>query len=163
MAGVSAEVVRRAKEVDLLTYLRSREPDELVKFAPNEYRTKSHGSLTISRGLWFWHRGGVGGKTAIDYLIKVRGLGFVDAVNAVSGVSGAPLYVPQRQESEPPKWLVLPERTQFATNVVAYLQKRGIAPNVIRQCLEDGSLYEGRCSGGAVCVFVGSRFLTRLV
>ena len=39
-----------AKEMDLLTYLKYREPDELVKLSNNIYFTKTQDSLKISNG-----------------------------------------------------------------------------------------------------------------
>ena len=72
MAGVSAEQVALAKQVDLLSYLQASEPHELLRSkSPGEYRTATHGSLVISKGLWFWNRGGFGGRSAIDFLINV--------------------------------------------------------------------------------------------
>ena len=86
MRGVSEEDVRAAREMDLLTYLQMCEPWELKQTSSNEYRTASHGSLVISNGKWYWNRGGFGGVSALDYLIKVRGMGFVAAVETVCGV-----------------------------------------------------------------------------
>ena len=83
MGGVSKEQVAAAREIDLLTYLRAREPYELIKSAPGEYRTVTHSSLVISKGAWYWNRGQFGGVSAIDYLIKIRGMGFVAAVESV--------------------------------------------------------------------------------
>ena len=94
MPRVSAEQVKLAKKIDLLTYLQINEPHELVKpkHGTGEYRTVTHGSLVISNGLWFWNRGQVGGKSAVDYLIRVRNMGFVDAVKTVMGVRGVVGY-----------------------------------------------------------------------
>ena len=64
--------IARAKEIDLETYLRACEPEELVKCGSG-YRTRTHDSLKISNGLWHWHSRGIGGKTALDYLIHVPG------------------------------------------------------------------------------------------
>ena len=56
MPWVSEEQIKKAKEVDLLTYLQINEPHELRKTkVANEYRTVTHGSLVLSRGLWFWN------------------------------------------------------------------------------------------------------------
>lgn len=41
---------------------------------------KSHDSLKLSNGKWMWHSKGVGGRTALDFLIKVRGFSFIEAV-----------------------------------------------------------------------------------
>ncbi len=86
MRRVNEEDVRVAREMDLLTYLQMCEPWELKQTSSNEYRTVSHGSLVISNGKWYWNRGGFGGVSALDYLIKVRGMRFVAAVETVCGV-----------------------------------------------------------------------------
>jgi hypothetical protein len=39
----------------------------------------------IGNGLWNWHSHGIGGKNVVDYLIKVRGYSFVDAVRHLAG------------------------------------------------------------------------------
>jgi hypothetical protein len=159
MPGVSEDMVRQAREVDLLTYLREREPWELKRSGPGEYRTASHGSLVISNNLWFWHRGQVGGASAIDYLIKIRGMGFVEAVKTVSGVCPSPAFlslpVKRPEAKREDKTPYLPPRTRLPTRMLAYLQQRGIDPDVIRQCMDAGILYEGRYHGETVCVFVG--------
>ena len=159
MPWITGEQLAEARRVDLLTYLQEREPQELVRSAPGEYRTKSHGSLVISNGAWYWNQGQFGGRSALDYLVKVRSLSLMDAVETVSGVR-APSFSPflpvnrpePKRESKP---LSLPPQTKYPRQLLAYLQGRGIGPDVIRQCLDNGSLYEGRHNSEAVCVFVG--------
>lgn len=70
----------KVRALDLLTYLQNYEPDELVKICRGNYSTKSHDSLKISNGLWYWFSRQVGGKSALDYLIKVRNYSFTEAV-----------------------------------------------------------------------------------
>ena len=50
MPYVSPEDIQRAKEMDLLTYLQSYEPNELVKLSGGTYCTRQHDSLKISNG-----------------------------------------------------------------------------------------------------------------
>lgn len=76
MPGVSADQVKQAREVDLLSYLQANEPHELTPLKNGEYRTITHGSLVISNGLWRWNRGGFGGRSALDYLNKGSRHGF---------------------------------------------------------------------------------------
>ena len=84
MAWLEKEQIDVAKAVDLFTYLQENEPHELRKTKnANEFRTATNGSLVISKGRWFWNRGGFGGRSAVDYLIKVRGMDFLEAVNKV--------------------------------------------------------------------------------
>ena len=72
MAFVSKDVIEKAREMDLLTYLKIYEPDELVKCSNSTYCTKEHDSLKISNGKWCWFSKGIGGRSALDYLIKFR-------------------------------------------------------------------------------------------
>ena len=87
MPYISPEVVTKAREMDLLTYLRNYEPNELVHFGGNTYCTREHDSLKISNGKWYWFSRGIGGYTALDYLIKVKEMPFMDAVETIMGRS----------------------------------------------------------------------------
>ena len=72
MPYIPPEVVEKAREMDLLTYLKNYEPQELVHFGGNTYCTREHDSLKISNGKWCWFSRGIGGYSALDYLIKVK-------------------------------------------------------------------------------------------
>lgn len=53
MPGVTKEQIARAREWDLLSYLRTYEPQELKKCGGNEYSTlshDSHGALSPEKG-----------------------------------------------------------------------------------------------------------------
>ena len=63
MPYVSPKEVACAREMDLLTYLRNYEPQELVHFSGDTYTTRTHDSLKISNGKWCWWSRGVGGDT----------------------------------------------------------------------------------------------------
>lgn len=162
MAGnnhVTADEIARAKEIDLLTWLRRYEPDELVRRG-SEFRTRTHDSLVISNGLWNWHSRGIGGKTALDYLIHVRGMDFVEAVQMLCEHEPAPLsWGGQGKTKSGPnpkpdlKPLALPERNASDALVTSYLLGRGIDFAVISRCLENGTLYESSLHHNAV--FVG--------
>lgn len=86
MAFVNQDEIAAAREIDLLTYLQRYEPEELIRVAGDVYSTRTHDSLKISNGKWcWWSHGQMGGKTALDYLMKVRGMHFPDAVKQVLG------------------------------------------------------------------------------
>lgn len=166
MPGVNAEQVRLAREVDLLSYLQIHEPHELLPPKNGEYRTVTHGSLVISHGKWVWNRGGVGGRNALDYLIKIRGMGFVEAVETVLGSRASPAFssLPVEKTEPPQKKLAFypPKPLRYPSRAVPYLQRRGISPEVIRRALQAGIFYESRYynpeskyHNAAVCVFVG--------
>lgn len=61
MPYIPPEVVERAREMDLLTYPRTYESQELVHFRGDTYRTREHDSLKISNGKLCWFSSGVGG------------------------------------------------------------------------------------------------------
>lgn len=45
MAYYPPEVIQKAKQMDLLTYLKNYEPEELVHFSRDTYTTRTHDSL----------------------------------------------------------------------------------------------------------------------
>lgn len=150
MAYIQPEVVREAKRIDLLTYLQAADPDQLVHLSGGTYCTKDHDSLKISNGKWNWFSRGLGGTTAVDYLIKVQGLPFQEAVECVlKKMAGRPI-----QPSPPPKQerreLQLPERNPEHNAVLRYLTGRGIDRDILHQCIEDGHLYESKKYHNAV-------------
>lgn len=48
MPYIPPEVVEQARQIDLLTYLQSCEPQELVRISGNNYTTRTHRFLTAS-------------------------------------------------------------------------------------------------------------------
>ena len=87
----------------------------------------------------------------MDYLIKVRGMNFVGAVEALCGYRAPPPQ--QRPAPKPPKPFKLPEASRFPSMMLSYLQGRGIHPELIQECIKAGTLYESRRYQN--CVFVG--------
>ena len=45
---IPAEIVKEIKKMDLLTYFKNYEPNELVRDSRTQYSTKTHSSLKIS-------------------------------------------------------------------------------------------------------------------
>lgn len=142
MSYVSPEELREAKQMDLLTYLQSYEPRELVKLTGDTYCTREHDSLKISNGKWHWFSRGIGGKTALDYLIRVQNYSLPDAVETILGRAAAkpPIFYAPRQTPE--KEFVLPEMTSSPYRVTDYLMRRGIDYEIINHCFLHGLLYE---------------------
>ena len=151
MRSVTKEQIAKAKTWDLLSYLEAHDPQELRRCGPREYCTRTHDSLKISNGKWYWNSRGIGGRTALDYLIKVREMDFVEAVEALSGCRAPPSQ--ERSKPKHPESFALPEASHYPSAVVAYLQDRGIHPELIGACIEAGTLYESRKYRN--CVFVG--------
>lgn len=149
---MTQEQVGRARRLDLLSYLAACEPWELVRCGNGSYRTRTHDSLEISNGLWHWHSRGIGGRSALDYLMHVRGMDFAAAVQTLceGRAADAPTFMPEKRIAQP---FALPKRCQDSARVVRYLTGRGIAREVIDACLQSGDLYESLPYHNAV--FVG--------
>ena len=157
MPYIDPSVITQAKRIDLLSYLQEREPDELVRIGPSAYAAKTHDSLKISNGKWYWWSRGFGGRSALDYLIKVRGMAFTDAVVHLADhrPSPAPIKPSSERASPGPKPFELPPRHGSSAKVFEYLVRRGIDRNVVEECMEAGLLYESRHKGHSNAVFVG--------
>jgi len=150
---VSREQIEQAKQMDLLSYLRAYEPDELVQLNVNVYTTRTHDSLKISNGKWCWWSRSIGGRSALDYLIKVRGMEFVEAVQYLCGCTGyipsPPVYTAKPSPKLP---FVLPKPYVNNERVLRYLTERGIEPEILEYCIRIEQLYEDERHN---CVFVG--------
>ena len=142
MPYIAPEVITEAKRMDLLTYLREYEPNELVKHSNNTYTTRTHDSLKISNGKWMWWSRGIGGKSALDYLIKVRGMDFVEAVQTIMGNGSVRSPTPENAKGYVNQPLLLPERSPTTDVVFEYLFGRGIDYEIINYCLEKGLVIE---------------------
>lgn len=142
MSYIAAEDVAKAKEMDLLTYLRNYEPQELVHVSGNTYCTREHDSLRISNGKWCWFSQGIGGRSALDYLIKVKGIPFTQAVEIILGREAEKPPVFYRQKERKHTNLLMPELSETTDCVEKYLQGRGIHPVIIRYCLDNRLLFE---------------------
>jgi hypothetical protein len=157
MPTVTDEQIRRAKEVGILAYLRTHEPQSLRKSkgGNDEYYLAEHDSLKISNGKFHWFSRGIGGYSALDFLVKVRGMGFIDAVRRLTGdgidYRAIPLP-PLPKQAKPSKPFALPPANINNDRVYAYLRGRGIDRDIIKRCIDGGILYENTMGN---CIFVG--------
>lgn len=153
----SKEELARAREMDLLTYLQQFEPNNLVYKGGGTYSTLTHDSLKISNGVWHWWSRGIGGRSALDYLIA-DGKSLPEAVAILNGV--APTGRGEKsggasrpQKKRQPKPFALPPAHGDNRRVFAYLTRRGISPEIINHCIKHGLLFEDAEHHNAV--FVG--------
>jgi len=145
MAYFTPEQISRAKEIDLLTYLQNFNPDELVYESRNTYHTRTHDSLKINNGMWYWFSRNIGGKNALEYLIQVEEYKFTDAVSHLLNQKGLEKkYVPKQilTEKEKIDRLDLPKKAANNYKVMSYLQSRGISKNIIDECINKGYIYQ---------------------
>lgn len=156
MNGVTKEQIAAAKRMTAIEFLRRYRPNDLVKSsARGEFELRSHDSFKINgeSSVWHWKSRGIGGKSALDYLIYVEGVRFVDAVRLLCEES--PAYTEPAHESiereRPP--FALPAAAPNNDRIVQYLLGRGVSIPVISYCMEQGILYESTPYHN--CVLVG--------
>lgn len=149
---VSKEQIEQARQLDLLSYLQRYEPNELVKISSGVYSLKSHDSLKISNGQWYRWSTGIGGVSALDYLVKVENMGFVDVVLKLCdcNINTAPTKIYIRSSAKKPFKLPTPHFNN--ERVIAYLSGRGISKELISSCIKSGRLFEDTRHN---CCFIG--------
>lgn len=156
MPGVTKEQIAAAKRMTAMEFLRRYRADDLASSsARGEYELKSHDSFKINgeSSVWHWKSRGIGGRSALDYLVHVEGCSFVEAVRLLC--EERPNFVPQRHDAvarERPVFC-LPLAAPNTLQVENYLAGRGISREVVRLCVQQGSLYESLPYHN--CVFVG--------
>lgn len=148
-AMLTREEIQQARSLDLLTYLRCYEPEELVALHSGEYSTRSHDSLKISHGKWYQFSTGIGGVSALDYLVKVRGMPFVGAVKLLNGqdaIKRPASFVakanPTTTPDKTPLRLLLPEKASDSRLITGYLRNRKIDSEIISYCISHNLIYE---------------------
>ena len=154
---IPRDIVTATKQMDLLTYLRRYDPGELVRLSPGVFSTRTHDSLKISHGKWCWWSRGIGGRSALDYLIKVQGMDFQSAVLHICDCMGKS---PELSPPKPPHDILpcgapvfkLPSPYRNNDRVLSYLTGRGISLSLLLSCIRAGMLYEDTRHN---CVFVG--------
>lgn len=144
------QIARETDLPELLSHLGYQ-----VKRVGRFHTTAEMDSLRIKdRRTWFRYSQNTGGD-AITFLQQFCGKSFPEAVEYLLTFHGkardAP--IPQPKPISPKQKFSLPPRNADDRRVFAYLRKRGIAAQVIRQFLNSGLLYEDAEHHN--CVFVG--------
>lgn len=159
MAHLEEDIIELAKNTDMIALLESEEGFSFKStYGEREFKCIEHNSLVVNgnRRRWYWNSRQVGGNNAIDYLVKIRGMNFRDAVLHLVGDREQTAYTPIRKAvtenvsvSKPVRF-VLPEQAHFPdgrrnySNIIAYLNKgRGIDMNIINTLIASGKIYQG--------------------
>lgn len=143
MPYISPEVIEQAHQIDLLSYMQAFEPGELVRISGNNYTTRTHDSLKISNGKWMWWSQRIGGYNALDYLVKVKGCSFVEAVETLMGKAAVmPSIAIPKPKTEAPKVLLLPDKSASSDRITEYLFGRGIDFAIIDYCISHDLVFE---------------------
>lgn len=158
MPYYTEEQIKQARSIDLLTYLQTYEPTELVHVRGNTWCTREHDSLKVdASGKWFWWSRGFGGYSALDYLIKVKGMPFIKAMDILADDSKdlqySTLELFKSEDRSAERKLLLPEKCDTNLEVIRYLTGRGIDREIIKDCIDEGLLYESLPYHN--CIFVG--------
>ncbi len=148
---VTPEQIENARQMDLLTYLKLYEPDNLQRLGTRTYCTKEHDSLKISNGLWHWFSRHIGGKNALDYLVKVKGFSFTTAVMMLN--NSDIIWQKFEMPKDTVKALEMPKLNSNIQQVKQYLMGRGIDERIIDYCHKEGMLFEDKKYHN--CVFLG--------
>ena len=152
MQITNMESIQKAREMDLLTYLTYFEPENLKHVSGNTFTTVEHDSLIINNGKWCWFSQGIGGRSALDYLIKVKGIPFREAVERILGTVSEPLPA-TKPPPEPPKFFEMPEISSDTTQAEKYLLGRGIDFEIIIWCIKHKFIFESTKYGNVL--FIG--------
>ena len=136
------QIARETDLPELLSHLGYQ-----VKRVGRFHTTAEMDSLQIKdRRTWFRYSQGIGGD-AITFLQQFCDKTFPEAVEYLLTFQARPETLLSKQNQSPSrtsrqKSFALPPRNVDDRRVFAYLRKRGIAAQVIRQFMNSGSLYE---------------------
>ena len=150
--------LKRIKDLDALSYFTNYRPEDIERNGRRDWILKEHDSLHFSNGCWCWHsqqneKGKkIGGKTALDFLIKVEGYEFKEAC----------LYLLELINDYPPVKVVTPKKRRYENlhltkpfknnnRAIDYLVNvRGIDMGIVEYCIQKKLLYEEDLSHAAV-------------
>lgn len=153
---IPPEELAEIKKIDLFTYLSNYEPNELIRYGRNDYGTKTHSSLHISNGLWTWWAGNIGGRSALDYLIKVENFDFIEAASLIQKcIKHSPPVIKKTMNNKKGyQRFKLPLRAESNINVINYLtQVRHIDKEIVDFYINKKMIYES--DNDQAVVFIG--------
>ena len=146
MKRINKKDLDRVKQIDLLTYFMNYYPDELTRSHRGEYRLKRNHSLVISNGMWNdFGQARTGGRTALDYLMKIEGLDFLTAAHSILELINIKAPKTVKYTVKNINVFRLPPRNSDDEQVINYLTKnRKIDKELVKYCISKGLLYEDR-------------------
>lgn len=152
---ISKKDLAKVKELDLLTYFQNYDPDELIRCGRTDYKTRSHGSLHMSNGMWCWWAHSIGGKTALDYFVKVEGWDFLDAaLHLLKLIKTKEPVQAHQQKPVLPLPFHLPSKSDSSNIIIDYLcKKRCLNEEIVKSLIQQNLIYE--VEGNHAVVFVG--------
>lgn len=103
--------------------------------------------------MWNWFSKGIGGKTALEYLVQVKGYTFIESVQYLMNLEKikTPITTYEIIDTKETK-LKLPKKNKNNNKVIDYLKSRGINENIIEDCIDKNYIYEDEMHN---IIFVG--------
>jgi len=179
LGWVTDDQLIRARKMPAIEYVRKYEKSE-YKLVGKGYRLRKDDAFAVDDNGWYCHKKCIGGWSALDYLVEIKGHGLVDAVCLILGEkaqersgktqsnkskSAATSKKPATNNRVPPtveisagtdnesqkqQPISLPLRHKDNKRVIAYLQSRDIDRSLIMACIERGVLYQSKYYHNAV-------------
>lgn len=148
----TSEQLEKAYNADIIEFLRYKGFD-FIK-SGRFYKCKQHDGLIVcgDRKSFFWNSKNIRGGGAVDFLQRIEGMSFPEAVIGERAAEYKP--APKREAAKTAGKLVLPEKTDGKySRVFAYLsQSRGLSAEVISDFIKSKQIYQDIRGN---CVFVG--------
>ena len=85
----------------------------------------------------FWWSRGIGGRSAVDYLMRVRDMTFIEAVSQIANDESALRKQYEKPKPRTERSLILPTKAENNDIAIEYLKGRGINENVISYFIEN--------------------------
>lgn len=149
------EQKERAKNTDLVSFLNDYKGWDFKK-AGHYFQCLQHNSLIVyaDRKGFVWNSRNISGGDTIDFLRKVEGKSYPEAIEVIIGEAAAVVCKPAPvYKSEAGKLVLPPKADGKYDRVFAYLsQTRGISPTVISDFMKSKQIYQDTKGN---CVFVG--------
>jgi len=150
---VTKDQLERARQIPVLDYILTHERGE-YKRVGSGYRLRNDDALAVDEKGWYCHKRSTGSKTALDYLVEIKGYGLVEAVCTLLGERSQErsAKAPAPHSTPPPERLpfALPLRNKDNKRIITYLKSRGIDRDLIINCVERGVLFESNYYHNAV-------------
>lgn len=150
---IRKSVLEKVRTLSAFDYLNNYHPSLLVKNGKKDYYHREHDSLHFSNGKWYWWSQGVGGTTALDYLIAVEGYDFKEACNYLASLMNISAPVVTYYHKKETKPFELPEKDKNNNLVIRYLcETRKIYREIVDYFISKGMLYQSANFRNAVFV-----------
>lgn len=152
MARIPDDVIKEINEINVLDYLLMTEPESIRKVNNDRFTLKDHDSMSISpsKNAFNWFSQGIGGKGALQYLTKVKGLHFREAVKELADFKNInidnyeyqKIKSARKQIKKEEKKMGLPSKSFSSESLKNYLMDRFISKEVVDYCLRNEYVYQ---------------------